>query len=428
MRLNDIISMALANLWRRKLRTALTILAVVIGATLVALMVSIGSGLQGFIVGQFGMAVSPEAIIATSEANADLLDFQGGMGGPHEIRSTEEVINRPFTGADLYNIRAIPGVARVDYTINVNPLFIRPTGSDKMYSVDVEVVPEYSARLRPLVAGSYFSDDATGQAIIPYDYVQTFGWGSAEEAVGQQVTLQMRRQNLANPETKDYTFTVAGVIDKTVSQSPVLVSIADGIDMGRFQRNNAKLYTDEQPGATVMVKVESASQVDAVSRAVKVLGFGAITAGQILERINVVFNVIQIGLGAFGGIALVVAAIGIINTLMMAIYERTREIGVMKAVGATRGTVRLLFTAEGGALGFLGGVIGVAIAVVLGQALNFIGARTFLSDYPGFNMSSFSIGLVLGVIALTTVISLLAGLYPAARAARLDPVEALRYE
>jgi putative ABC transport system permease protein len=112
----------------------------------------------------------------------------------------------------------------------------------------------------------------------------------------------------------------------------------------------------------------------------------------------------------------------------MAIYERTREIGVMKAVGATRGSIRILFTLEGGALGFLGGAVGVALAVVLGQALNFVGERTFLAAFPGFKMSVFTTELLLGVVALTTAISLIAGLYPANRAARLDPVDALRYE
>jgi putative ABC transport system permease protein len=147
-----------------------------------------------------------------------------------------------------------------------------------------------------------------------------------------------------------------------------------------------------------------------------------------LAEINSIFSVIQIGLSTFGIIALIVASIGIINTLMMSIYERTREIGVMKAVGATRGTIRLLFTMEGAALGFIGGVVGVALGYVAGQLLNIIGSYTFLSDYPAFEMSVFSIDMVLMVIAITTVISLLAGLYPANRAAKLDAVEALRYE
>ncbi len=428
MRLNEVISMAFANLWRRKFRTALTILAVVIGAALVALMVSIGSGLQNFIINQFGMAVSPEAVIVSSNPDINPLQFQQGAGGPREIQNTQEVVTRQLTAADLEKIRTVPGVTRVDYNISISPLFIRPAVSDKMYSVNVEVVPEYSARLRPLVAGAYFTDNDTGKAIVPFDYVQTFGWGTPSGALGKQVTIQMRKGNAANAETRDYTFTVVGVTDKTVSMSAVLIPVTDGASMGRFQRNNEKLYTEAQPGTIVVAKVQNAGQVNEAASALRAAGFGTVTSAEILARINTVFRVVQIGLAAFGGIALVVAAIGIINTLMMAIYERTREIGVMKAVGATRGIVRLLFTTEGGALGLIGGIIGVAIAFILGQMLNFIGARTFLSEYPGFNMSSFSIGLVLGVIALTTIISLLAGLYPAARAARLDPVEALRYE
>ena len=112
----------------------------------------------------------------------------------------------------------------------------------------------------------------------------------------------------------------------------------------------------------------------------------------------------------------------------MSIYERTREIGVMKAVGATKGTIRLLFTMEGVALGFIGGVAGVAIGYLAGKALNIIGSYTFLSDYPTFEMSVFSIDMVLLVIAVTTFISLIAAIYPANRAAKLEAVDALRYE
>jgi len=113
---------------------------------------------------------------------------------------------------------------------------------------------------------------------------------------------------------------------------------------------------------------------------------------------------------------------------MMAIHERTREIGIMKAIGATKGTIRILFTLEGGFLGLAGGVIGVILSILFGELLNLIGANTFLADFPGFKLSVFSPQLILGVIALTTVISLLAGLYPANRAAGLDPVDSLRYE
>ena len=425
MRLRDLFSMAFFNLWRRKLRTFLTVLAVVIGATLVALMVSIGSGLQSFVVNQFGTVV-PQETIFVSSASDGTFSFGGG-NGPREISTTETVIPQPFTAQDMQKLRDIPGVEQVDFSVNAPGLFIRAQGSAKMFSVTPNAVPLYSANLHKLLAGEYFADGATGQCILPYDYVTVFGWTDAASSIGKQVTIEVGKQNPYDTQTKDFTFTVVGVMEKS-SSAEVLIPITDGANMARYNRDNPLLYTEQEPGFSLQLKAQDASQVDAIAQAVKDLGFSAVTPAEILAQINSVFSVIQVGLAAFGIIALVVAAIGIINTLIMAIYERTREIGVMKAVGATRGSIRLLFTVEGGALGLLGGAAGVLLAVILGQALNFIGARTFLASFPGFKMSVFSIWLILGVVALTTAISLIAGLYPANRAAGLDPVDALRYE
>jgi putative ABC transport system permease protein len=428
MKINELFKMAFANLWRRKLRTFLTVLAVVIGATLVALMVSIGSGLQGFIVNQFGLMVPQNTVYISSVQNATV-GIGGGMRGARRISNTQQTtIPKPFTAADLQALVAIPGVAKVDYNVNVQALFIQPASSSEMFTVNVNPVPEYMEQIRQLQAGSYFNDDSSGQCILPYEYLSAFGWTDAQSAIGKQVTVEVGKQNAYNTQTRAFTFTVAGVLNSTSAGDAVLISQADGESMARYYQDDPLLYTPQEPGFSLQIEAASPSDVSSIAAAVTALGFSATTPADILASINSTFSVIQIGLAAFGIIALVVAAIGIINTLIMAIYERTREIGVMKAVGATRGTIRALFTVEGGALGLLGGVIGVLLALFFGQALNFIGSRTFLSSYPGFRMSVFSIWLILGVIALTTVISLLAGLGPANRAAGLDPVEALRYE
>jgi len=417
--------MAFSNLWRRKMRTALTVLAVVIGATLVALMASLGSGLERFIVGQFGQTFPEDAIVVSS--GRDIQVFQGG-GGPQEITSVETVVINPFSAADVANLRVIPGVERVDYLVNVQARYIQPEGSSKIYTVNVDGVPEYEAAIRPLLLGTHITDAGTGKCLIAYDYLTAFGWPDDETVLGRQVTVSVGKQLAYETETRDFTFTVAGVIDKKVSAAELLITQTDAIEMARFYQSNPLRYSESQPGFTLQVKVSSLEQVDGIAAAVKALGWNALTSDDILAEINTVFNVIQIGLSAFGVIALVVAAIGIINTLLMAIHERTHEIGVMKAVGATKNHIRMLFTTEGAALGFLGGVTGGLLAFVLGKALNAIGARTFLSDFPGFELSAFTWWLIPGVIALTTAIALLAGLYPANRAGGLDPVEALRYE
>jgi putative ABC transport system permease protein len=177
------------------------------------------------------------------------------------------------------------------------------------------------------------------------------------------------------------------------------------------------------------VQVDDPDNVDAVARAIETLGeYAASTPEDSAQSLSGGFRVIQAVLSIFGLIALAVASLGIVNTLIMAIYERTREIGTMKAVGASKGTIRLLFTVEAGTIGFWGGLVGVFVAWIIGQVINFVSHLTFLQDYKSFNISAFPLWLILLVIALSTVIALVAGLLPANRAARLDPIEALRYE
>ncbi len=424
MKFSDLTGMAFSGLWRRKLRTSLTVLAVVIGATLVALVIALGSGLQSFVVGQFGLSFPETAVLASS--NPDLNVFGHGEG-PQEISTSETEVIEPFSTADLELLKAIPGVDRVDYLANVSARFVQPEGSDKIYTVNVNGVPEYEATVRPLFSGSHFSDSDSGVCLLAYDYIEAFGWEDAS-AIGKTVSINVGKLNAYDSRTQDYIFTVVGVIDKSLSSAEVLIPLSDAIDMARFYQNNPLRYSEEQPGFVLQLKAADVTQLDAIAASVEALGFGATTPEDILAQINSVFGVIQTGLAAFGVIALVVASIGIINTLLMAIHERTREIGVMKAVGATRNIIRLLFTTEGAALGFLGGAIGGGLALLFGYILNFVGARTFLSDFPGFELTHFPLWLIPSVIALTTLVSLLAGLYPANRAAGLDPVQALSYE
>jgi putative ABC transport system permease protein len=180
---------------------------------------------------------------------------------------------------------------------------------------------------------------------------------------------------------------------------------------------------------TVEVHVKSPTQVQAVEDAIKKMGFNTFSIVDATRSLRQFFAVLDLFLGIFGSLALAVASIGIINTLVMAILERRREIGIMKAIGASDGDVKGLFFAEAGVMGVFGGLVGVALGWAIGRVIN-LGTNVYLKrqHFPPEQIWFVPWWLVLGAIAFAIVVSLLSGLYPASRAARLDPVQALRYE
>ncbi|MGA2421099.1 MAG: FtsX-like permease family protein [Candidatus Acidiferrum sp.] len=188
--------------------------------------------------------------------------------------------------------------------------------------------------------------------------------------------------------------------------------------------------TETKPTYTALtVRVLKPKDVAAVEAAIKKMGYSAFSLLDATKGLRLVFTVFDLFLGLFGSLALTVASLGIINTLVMAILERRREIGVLKALGATDGDVKSLFFAEAAAMGFFGGLFGVALGWLIGQGLTW-GTGIYLrqQDLPSAKISYVPWWLALGAVAFATIVSLLAGLYPAARASRLNPVDALRYE
>jgi putative ABC transport system permease protein len=181
--------------------------------------------------------------------------------------------------------------------------------------------------------------------------------------------------------------------------------------------------------SSVSVRVKDPSQVLAVEDAIKKMGFNAFSLVDEARNMHQFFAVLDVFLGIFGSLALTVASIGIVNTLVMAILERRREIGIMKALGASDREVRSLFFAEAGAMGLVGGALGVALGWAIGRVINF-GTNIYFARHnvPAAQIWSVPLWLAFWAIVFSILVSLLAGLYPAARAARLDPVQALRYE
>jgi putative ABC transport system permease protein len=177
------------------------------------------------------------------------------------------------------------------------------------------------------------------------------------------------------------------------------------------------------------VRVRSSRDVPGVEEAIHRMGFGAFSMLDASRNLQRFFAVLDVFLGIFGSLALAVASLGIINTLVMAILERRREIGILKALGASDLDVKKLFFAEAGAMGIVGGVVGVTLGWMIGKAIN-AGTNVYMhrQNLPSETFWSVPWWLVLFALGFSVAVSLISGLYPAARAAKLDPVKALRYE
>jgi len=179
----------------------------------------------------------------------------------------------------------------------------------------------------------------------------------------------------------------------------------------------------------LVFRLQNPSQQASAEAAIKKMGFNTFSLVDATSSLRQVFVVLDLFLGAFGSLALAVASIGIVNTLVMAILERRREIGIMKAVGASDMDVRKIFLAEAAVLGFAGGVLGITLGWAIGKIINF-GANIYLQNQgqPPQQIWFVPLWLVGAALAFSVVASLLSGAYPAARAARLEPLDALRYE
>ena len=441
MRFSDYLRIAMSSLWKRKLRTMLTIFAVVIGATLIALMVSLGVGVQNYVTGQLTALSVPDVISVEPKTNlglASILMGATGLGAPQEVEEGQVYTYLDIgtlSSEDVERIRAVEHVAAVEPAVYVMPRWVQLQGQEKKYQVQLLSSPIYEIRQRKLDAGRPFEAGERGVAVIAHDFLDVWGLDRPEEALGKTILIrvpigmQINPYSSKEPEGQDFPFEIVGVLQESILSTEISVPVEDAIALARYSNQDDEAYSGEDMGLALSVHVDDPARVDAVARAIEELGdYAAETPKESAGSLASGFRTIQAVLSIFGLIALAVASLTIINTLVMAIYERTREIGVMKAVGASKGTIRLLFTVEAGSIGFWGGVVGVAVAWILGQIVNLVSHLTFLENYKSFDISVFPLWLVLAVIALTTGVALVAGLLPATRAANLDPVEALRYE
>jgi putative ABC transport system permease protein len=243
--------------------------------------------------------------------------------------------------------------------------------------------------------------------------------------VGKPVTI-----TITAPRGDKGTFNtvVAGVIEVRGRGGNDL-GVADRADIKRWWFNDPNIV-DTDGYDYVLLHTASINDATRIAGDVEAMEFESSTLQTFLDQVNRIFSIMQIMLSSIGLLALLVASIGIVNTMIMAIYERTREIGILKALGSTNGDVLRMFMVEAGMIGLLGGVVGVVLGWLLGLGLNriivdYLKREQIPIDAPFFVVTWELVG---GALVFATLVGILAGLYPAFRAARLDPLAALRHE
>ncbi|HSO70014.1 MAG TPA: ABC transporter permease [Arachnia sp.] len=435
MKTHDLITTAFANVFRSKTRTILTVLAIFVGAFTLTLTSGLGTGINRYIDDTVTAVGASDVLTVTRAAEGD--SGMRGASGPREYDPEAISSDHPGPGGggvvtaltqeDLDALAGIDGVLDVQPTRSLSPDFIQ-AGDGTPYVVNVGSL--VSGQEIQLIAGQAPDDNADeAQLVLPVSYVEPLGFADESAAIGESVTLQIS-DALRTAHVLEAT--VVGVAEEGLA-SPTGASIVlnDTLSTALEEAQNTGLPADQEnryAEASVWYDAgATADETEALQDRLADAGFSAVTVSDQLGTFTTVIDGIVLVLNAFAVIALLAASFGIVNTLYMSVQERTREIGLMKAMGMGNGRVFGLFSLEATVIGLLGSVLGVGVAMVAGGVLSRVLSRTLLADLPGLTLIAFDAGAVGAVIALVVAIAFLAGTFPAARAARADPVNSLRY-
>jgi len=458
----DLTELALRNLRESLLRNSLTTIGISVGVASLVAMLSLGTGLQQMLSRRLEKSGLFDTVFVSSRR-----DLRGGRQEERTGPTPGE--SRVLDEEARVEMGRLPNVKEVypDIRFSTDLQF-----EDKPHLTMISALP-LSAKSNDSfdgMQGSFFSSDMAPEVILQKSFAEellgkTPPLGAAEPSVvelakpllGKELTMHYaQRGETANqgpapgPESepvgasysvvsREQKLTIVGIadLDPESMRGPMRARVflplrfAESLHVMQLVdlREILRAGSNQPVYSSISVRVKDPSRIQSVEDAIKKMGFNTFSILDASRSLQQVFRVLYAFLGIFGSLALIVASIGIVNTLVMAILERRREIGIMKAIGASDGDVKKLFFAEAGAMGFAGGIIGVVLGWAIGQVINF-GTNIYLKSQsiPPEHFWAVPLWLVAFAIGFACMVSLVSGLYPAGRAAKLDPVQALRYE
>lgn len=427
MRTRDLLRAAAANTTRSKLRTTLTVLALVVGAFTLTLTTALGAGITDYVTRQVEALGADDILVITATQPTAVTGSEPAPYDP-ETSTPATAVTNPLGGATaaltearLASLHGIPGLTDVEPITSAAVDYVGHGSARYLLSIE----PTSSIGRADLAAGAQLDQDSSeAQLLLPEAYVEALGLGDVGTAAGTRVVLGLTD---VLGDQHEVEATLVGVTN------PSLLGSGGGANRALAERlaevQSAGLETPARyAAATARFDAGDPDALADVKAAVEDLGMTAQTVEDQLGLVTTVIQGITGVLSAFAVVALVAAAFGIVNTLLMSVQERTREIGLMKALGMSNRQVFALFSLEAGFIGVLGSVIGVVAAVAVGSALSAALSAGPLAALGGLELLLFRPETALAITLLITAIAFLAGTLPARRAARQAPISALRYE
>lgn len=452
MKARDLTDLALRNLREAILRNALTTLGVAVGVASLVAMLSLGVGLQQLAAKRLSQSGLFDTIFVTPKNN-----FRG-MGRPPREAAESDKPPRVLDDEARKELAGLPNVMEVNPQVR---FFTEVRFNNKPFATVVAGMPDSSKNSGSFdgMQGNFFSSPTADEAILQIEFAKDLS-EDTRSLIGQDLVLRYaERQALASSgnggalsETgedsggfsvvpKELRLKIVGIVETEPAagyggygnarllmplQTASTLRAAQVNDLRDIVRNASAKKTTY---ASLTVRAKSPGQVEVLESSIKKMGFAAFSLLDASKSLQTFFKVFDSLLLIFGSLALAVATLGIVNTLVMAILERRREIGVLKALGAADSDVQQIFFVEAGVMGLCGGILGVSLGWILGRAITF-GTNMYLKrqNLNPIELSSVPWWLVGAALVFAILVSLAAGMYPASRAAKLNPVDALRYE
>ena len=448
----DLLRMSLESLFKRKVRTILTIMGVVIGTTSIVVMLSLGIGMK-------------TALLSELESYGGLKSVEVSSPGRYDDSAKDKDPEET-----LLNDAKVELFESMDHVVSVDPCLqaqviikcgvyegwftlqgvSRDVLEEKAESLGQGSIPVEGGELQ-LLYGNRITEDFMNSRTNQYEYWET-GKRPDIDLMNDQIFVifdteryysQVDENGNPVPAPKKYIIGTAGVFagdpDEYTQDSFNIYCDIDALREvlqrefkgrvvpGQPTRKNGKAYK-EIFYSSVTVNVDEMDNVTAIQQTISDMGYRAYSNAEWIESDMQIMNIIQAVLGGIGGISLFVAAIGITNTMMMSIYERTKEIGIMKVIGCRIRDIQLLFLIEAGYIGFIGGGIGIALSYALSYIMNNVIGLGAMMYEEGVDLSVIPPWLALVAIVFAALIAMLAGFLPSIRAMKLSPLAAIRAE